>query len=75
MWLSTFLAWQILIVCLFLPLDFVYQSVIAFLAIVLIADLLPDYLWNGFSRERVFATSSVIFSFLALVLASAKWWI
>lgn len=72
-WLSFVLIWQFLIAGLFLPLNASYQSVIAFIAAILIADLLPEYCLAGLSRQKVLGTATTAFILLALVLASASW--
>ncbi len=73
--LSFILIWQFLILGLFLPLDFVYQSVIVFLVSVLVIDLIPEnYLEpGGVSRQRVLTSGVTIGILLAIVLLSAKW--
>lgn len=64
---------QWLIIGLFLPLDFIYQSVIIFLAGVVLIDFIPEYLSGNLSLTKIRATSVVIFSLLTIVLASARW--
>jgi hypothetical protein len=70
-WLSMLFFWEILTICLFLPLDFIYQSVIAFLLAVPVIDFLPAWFWGQFSRSKGLAMASVVFGGLVLVLASA----
>jgi hypothetical protein len=72
-WLSFLLVWQFIIVGLFLPLDFVYQSVIVFSVIVFLVDLIPRYAFGDDSRNRLLTTATVVFSLLVLVLGSARW--
>jgi hypothetical protein len=72
-WMMFLLLWQLLIVGLFLPLDFLYQSSIVFLASALLIDLVPQYVFGELTRAKVLATGSVIFSFLVIVAASARW--
>lgn len=71
--LSVVLMWQFLLVALFLPVDFVYQTIIAFLGVIFIIDLVPQYLFGESSREKVLATLSVIFVLFVFVLGSARW--
>jgi hypothetical protein len=66
-------AWQAITICLFLPLDAIYQSVVAFLLIVPVVDIFSDYLFHGFSRQKIFITSGFAFTLLTLVLVSAAW--
>jgi hypothetical protein len=72
-WLVFMLAWQLLLVGLFLPLDFLYQSAIVFLVAVILIDLLPQYVFGELSRTKVLATGTVLFALLTIVLASARW--
>jgi hypothetical protein len=67
------LFWQILIAGLFLPVDFIYQSVTAFLVAVLLVDLVPEYLFGNLSRTKILAASTVIFALFVIVLGSARW--
>jgi hypothetical protein len=70
----SFLAmWQLLIVGLFLPLDFLYQSAVIFLIAALFIDLVPHYVFGELSRRKAIATSIVVFTLLVIVLASARW--
>lgn len=71
--LITFLSWQFIIIGLFLPLDFVYQSIIVFVAVIFFHELIAGYFWNDISRERIFFTASIFFSLLVILLASATW--
>ncbi len=71
--LSTVLMWQFLVVALFLPVDFVYQTVVAFLGAIFLIDLVPAHLFGESSREKVLATMSVIFVLFVFVLGSARW--
>jgi hypothetical protein len=73
MWLSSLFLLQIFLAIFYLPLDFIYQSVAAFLFVVLLADIIPLYFAEGFSREKILLSLSVIFSVLILVFASAQW--
>jgi hypothetical protein len=67
------LFFQLLITGLFLPLDFIYQSVVVFLFVTLIFELFPLYFFGNFSRTKLLATASVVFALLVLVLGSARW--
>lgn len=72
-WMTFILMWQLLIVGLFLPLDFLYQSAVVFLAAAVLIDLVPQYMFGELSRTKVLATGTVLFSLLVIVLASARW--
>ena len=70
---ATMLMFEILVICLFLPVDFIYQSIVAFLAAALLLDLVPAYLFRELEPRRVRATAIAIAALLVVVLASAKW--
>lgn len=72
-WISFIVMWQILIVGLFLPLDFVYQSAIAFLLSMVLIDFLPSYIFGRLSQIKALVSSSVIFILLVIIAASARW--
>lgn len=69
-----FLIFEILLAGLFLPLDFVYQTVIVFILAALILDLSARHLLEGsVPRERILVLSSTAFVLLAVILGSARW--
>jgi hypothetical protein len=72
-WLTFLLTWQLLIVGLFLPLDFLYQSAIIFLVAIIILDLIPQYDFGELTRTKVLVTGTVLFALLVIVLSSARW--
>jgi hypothetical protein len=72
-WMIFLLTWQLLIVGLFLPLNFLYQTTIVFLIAIIILDLLPQYIFGELTRIKVLATGLVLFTLLVIVLASANW--
>ena len=72
-WMTFLLMWQLLMVGLFLPLDFLYQSAIIFLVAVIILDLVPQYVFGELTRIKVLATGTVLFALLVIVLSSARW--
>jgi hypothetical protein len=72
-WSAILITFQTLVVCLFLPVDFIYQSIIAFLVMVAFIDLVPSYFSRELSFSRVRGTVMIIFSLLVVVLASASW--
>ena len=69
--LLCFFSWQILMISFVLPLDFVYQSLLAFLCIVGMLDFLSTYLFGGATREKIFFTATVVFCGLVILLTSA----
>jgi hypothetical protein len=74
-WFATILVWQFLLLGLFLPLDFIYQSVVVFLAATLIIDLVPEQVLEpgGVSRQRIMTSGITIGTLVFLVLVSATW--
>ena len=70
-WLVALLMWQIMMVGFLLPLDFVYQSTMAFLAAALMIDIVSSYVWGEAERKRILFVVSMVFGYLVLVLASA----
>jgi len=72
-WLTFLLIWQFLILGLFLPLDFVYQSVIIFVIAVLVIDFIPEYYFGGISRQKLLIAGTALFALLVVVLTSVQW--
>jgi len=72
-WMIFILMWQLFLVGLFLPLNFLYQSAIVFLVAAILIDLVPQYIFGQLSRTKVLATGTVLFALLVIVLASARW--
>jgi hypothetical protein len=70
---SALFLFEILVACLFLPVDFIYQSVIAFLAAALLLDLVPAYFFRELEPRRIRVTAMVTAALLVVALASAKW--
>jgi len=72
-WMTFLLMWQLLIVGIFLPLDFLYQSAIIFLVAAILIELVPQYIFGELSRIKVLVTGVVLFPLLVIVIASARW--
>ena len=72
-WLTILLSWQCILIGLLLPLDFIYQSIIAFVAIAFFCELVAEYFWSDLSRTRIFVTASVFFALLVILFTSAPW--
>jgi hypothetical protein len=72
-WLFFILSWQLVVAGLFLPLDFIYQSAVIFLGLVTLIDLIPQYLFRELVPAKIFAVSGMVFTLLAVILASARW--
>jgi hypothetical protein len=72
-WMTFLLMWQLLIVGMFLPVNFLYQAAIVFLVAIIPISFVPQHIFGGFSRTKVLASGMVIFALLVIVLASAHW--
>jgi hypothetical protein len=70
---STLVMFEILVACLFLPVDFIYQSIVAFLAAALILDLVPAYFFRELEPRRIRVTAMTVGTLFVIVLAAAKW--
>ncbi len=72
-WLTFLLSWQFLILGLFLPLDFIYQSAIVFLVLALTIDFASGRYLGDTIRSKILGTSITVFALLVIILASARW--
>jgi len=72
-WFSFLLLAQTLIAGLFLPLDFIYQSALVFLVVVLLVELLQEHFSTGLSRTKILTTAMTVFTLFVVVLGSARW--
>ncbi len=72
-WLIFFVVTQILVAGLFLPLDFIYQSIVAFLIIVPLIDLTAEYFFGSLNRNKILGLMSVTFALLAVIFTSVHW--
>jgi hypothetical protein len=70
---SALTLFEVLAVCLFLPVDFIYQSIAAFLAAAILLDFVPAYFFRDLEPRRICATAMALAALLVVVLASAKW--
>ncbi len=70
----SFLIFETLLMGLFLPLDFVYQTIITFVFAAFTLDLASRHLVEGsLPRERILVVSSTAFALLVIILSSARW--
>jgi hypothetical protein len=72
-WMAFLIGWQFVILGIFLPLDFIYQSAIIFLIFACLVDFTVGEYLGDISRSKALATGITIFAVLAIVLASAHW--
>lgn len=64
---------QMSLAIIFLPLNFIYQSALAFFLSAIIFGLASAYLNGTVTRERILINFSVVFVFLVLILGSVQW--
>ena len=72
-WLSFLLLVQVVMAALFLPVDFIYQAVTAFLAVILLVDLVPEYLTGALSKVKVLTAVTAVLVLFVIILGSARW--
>ncbi|MDE2019320.1 MAG: hypothetical protein KGJ13_03150 [Patescibacteria group bacterium] len=72
-WISFLLMAEALTVVLFLPLNFIYQSILVFLVAILFIELLPDHISGVLQPSKIRLTGTVVFTLTVIVLAAAKW--
>ena len=71
--LGTLLLWQLFIVILVLPLNFLYQTALLFLISTILFETIFDHVSQKLSKKRILFNFSIIFSFLVVILGSARW--
>lgn len=64
---------EILLATLFLPVNFLYQSALAFFSSALLLEVVSLHLEGGLSRHKILAAFSIIFVFLIIIFGSASW--
>ncbi len=67
------LFFQLAVVGMLLPLNFLFQSLVVFLFAALILEFFPAHLAGSLSRTKALATVSILFVLLSAVLGSARW--
>ena len=72
-WIIFFLSWELILAGIFIPINFIYQSIIVFIGFTFFYELIMGYFWNELSRERIFIISGIFFSLMVLFLVSAPW--
>ena len=70
-WIIFFLSWELILAGIFIPINFIYQSIIVFIGFTFFYELIMGYFWNELSRERIFIISGIFFSLMVLFLVSA----
>ncbi|MEK7181276.1 MAG: hypothetical protein AAB738_03025 [Patescibacteria group bacterium] len=68
--LATFFAWQLLWILLFLPLNYIYQSMLGFLVVVTLTELILAYINFSLTRRKMLTNFTILFVFVIFVLAS-----
>lgn len=70
---AALMMWQVIWALLFLPLGYVSQTAVAFLAALVILELVVAHLGGTLSRRRILADFTIFFVFLTFALTSARW--
>jgi hypothetical protein len=65
--------WQITLAVFFLPLEFLYQSALAFLFAAVLLEIASDYLNNVLSRRKMLVYFSAFLTAAVFILGSARW--
>lgn len=68
--LAAFFVWQLLWILLFLPLNYIYQSMLGFLAVAVLTELILAYVYFSLTRRKILANFTILFVFVIFVLAS-----
>lgn len=71
--IAALVIWQVSLVLLFLPLNFLYQSALLFLTATVLLECIFDYLNKNLTRQRILTSFSVFFVFLVIILGSVRW--
>jgi hypothetical protein len=71
--LSAFIFWQLTLAALFLPLDFLRQTGVAFLAGVVFIEIIPSYIAKSLNVRSVLILALVFLALLFFILVSASW--
>ena len=71
--LAWFLVSQISLAVLFLPVNFLYQSALAFFLSAVLFGLTSLYLHKAVTRQRILINFSIVFIFMVIVLGSVQW--
>jgi hypothetical protein len=71
--ISAFILFEALAVSLFLPVDFMCQTIIAFLVAALLLDLVPAYFFRELDPRRIRVTAIAVFVLFVVTLAAATW--
>ena len=58
---------------LFLPINFLYQSALLFVAAAIFLEFLADYAAGTLARPKLMVSLSTLFIFLVIILGSAQW--
>lgn len=71
--IGTFLLFGLLVVLMFLPLNYFSQTALFFLSVVMMTELLAAYLDHRLNRFMILTHASIYLVFLVLVLAMNQW--
>ncbi len=68
--LAAFFMWQLVWVLIFLPLNYIYQSMLGFLVMLVLTELILAYISFSLTRRKVLINFAILFVFVVFVLAS-----
>lgn len=71
--LSSFLVWQLALAIIFLPLNFVFASILWFVPVLLLTEIVPDYLRGTLSRQRIMSAFAAFFVVIVVILGATQW--
>lgn len=71
--IAALMLWQLTLLMIFLPLNFVYQSAIALVFAVIVFGIVADYSSDIISKRRILVNFSAFLFFSAVILGSAQW--
>ena len=71
--IMAFAVLELAVVLLFLPINFLYQSALLFVAAAILIEFLIDYASGTLGRAKLLASFSIFFTFLVIILGSAQW--
>lgn len=68
-----FLVWEFMLALLFVPLNFLYQSMLLLLATTILFEITLDYLGGRLTRRRTLINFSTFLVLAVIILGSAQW--
>ncbi len=69
----SFFIWQMFLVLVYLPLNFLYQSAIFIVTATIFLELFSDHIRSVLTRRKILLHFSIFLVFVATILVSAQW--